>query len=75
MKYKFWLANLYQISNVKKKILIDCNITAEELFYMSAGDYERISFFTDNDRQILIESKSTFDIENEWTGFIQKDIK
>lgn len=74
MKYKYWLANLPQISNAKKKILIDCNIGAEELFYMKSSDYDKISFFSEADRNALNTSKKIFDPENEWTGFLQKDI-
>ncbi len=74
MKYRYWLANLPQISNAKKKMLIDCNIGAEELFYMKPSLYDKLSIFSEADKNALAVSKTTFDIENEWTGFLQKDI-
>ncbi len=34
MKFKYWLTSLTDISNAKKKLLHDCSITAEKLFFM-----------------------------------------
>lgn len=33
MKFKYWLTSLTDISNAKKKLLHDCSITAEKLFF------------------------------------------
>ncbi len=74
MKYKYWMANLPQISNAKKKMLLDCNIKAEELYYMKSSLYDKLSIFSESDKDALTISKNTFDIENEWTSFLQKDI-
>lgn len=34
MKFKYWLTSLTDISNAKKKLLYDCGITAEKLFFI-----------------------------------------
>lgn len=38
MKFKYWLTCLTDISNAKKKLLHDCSITAEKLFFMPKNE-------------------------------------
>ena len=38
MKFKYWLTSLTDISNAKKKLLHDCSITAEKLFFMPKNE-------------------------------------
>ena len=42
-----------EISNAKKKLLYDCGITAEKLFFMSQNELKDIRFFTDEDRELI----------------------
>ena len=74
MKFKYWLASLTDISNAKKKLLHDCGITAEKLFFMPKNELFDILFFTDDDRKIILESRASYDVEKEWILFQQKDI-
>ena len=46
MKFKYWLTSLTDISNAKKKLLYDCSITAEKLFFMPKNELFDILFFT-----------------------------
>ena len=57
MKFKYWLTSLTDISNAKKKLLHDCGITAEKLFFMPKNELSDILFFTDDDRKIILESR------------------
>ena len=63
MKFKLWLSGLMEISNAKKKLLYDCGITAEKLFFMSQNELKDIRFFTDEDRKLVKKSAESFDIE------------
>ena len=74
MKFKYWLTSLTDISNAKKKLLHDCSITAEKLFFMPKNELFDILFFTDDDRKIILESRASYDVEKEWILFQQKDI-
>ena len=74
MKFKYWLTSLTDISNAKKKLLHDCSITAEKLFFMPKDELFDILFFTDDDRKIILESRASYDVEKEWILFQQKDI-
>ena len=74
MKFKYWLTSLTDISNAKKKLLNDCSITAEKLFFMPKNELFDILFFTDEDRKIILESRASYDVEKEWILFQQKDI-
>ena len=74
MKFKYWLTCLTDISNAKKKLLHDCSITAEKLFFMPKNELFDILFFTDDDRKIILESRASYDVEKEWILFQQKDI-
>lgn len=74
MKFKYWLTSLTDISNAKKKLLHDCGITAEKLFFMPKNELFDILFFTDDDRKIILESRASYDVEKEWILFQQKDI-
>ena len=74
MKFKYWLTSLTDISNAKKKLLHDCSITAEKLFFMPKDELSDILFFTDEDRKIILESRASYDVEKEWILFQQKDI-
>ena len=74
MKFKLWLSGLMEISNAKKKLLYDCGITAEKLFFMSQNELKDIRFFTDEDRKLVKKSAESFDIDKEWSMFLQKDI-
>ena len=74
MKFKYWLTSLTDISNTKKKLLHDCGITAEKLFFMPKNELFDILFFTDDDRKIILESRASYDVEKEWILFQQKDI-
>ena len=74
MKFKYWLTSLTDISNTKKKLLHDCSITAEKLFFMPKNELFDILFFTDDDRKIILESRASYDVEKEWILFQQKDI-
>ena len=65
---------LTDISNAKKKLLHDCSITAEKLFFMPKDELFDILFFTDDDRKIILESRASYDVEKEWILFQQKDI-
>lgn len=51
MKFKYWLTSLTDISNAKKKLLHDCSITAEKLFFMPKNELFDILFFTDDDEK------------------------
>lgn len=44
MKFKYWLTSLTDISNAKKKLLHDCSITAEKLFFMPKNELFDILF-------------------------------
>ena len=66
MRFKYWLTGLTEISNAKKKLLFDCDITAEKLFFMPKNELFDILFFTDDDRKIILESRASYDVENEW---------
>ena len=44
MKFKYWLTSLTDISNAKKKLLHDCSITAEMLFFMPKNELFDILF-------------------------------
>ena len=74
MKFKYWLTSLTDISNAKKKLLYDCSITAEKLFFMPKNELFDILFFTDDDRKLILESRASYDVEKEWILFQQKDI-
>ena len=74
MKFKYWLTSLTDISNAKKKLLHDCSITAEKLFFMPKNELFDILFFTDDDRKIILESRASYDVEKEWILFLQKNI-
>ena len=63
MKFKYWLTSLTDISNAKKKLLHDCSITAEKLFFMPKNELFDILFFTDDDRKIILESRASYDVE------------
>ena len=65
MKFKYWLASLTDISNAKKKLLHDCGITAEKLFFMPNYELFDILFFTDDDRKIILESRASYHIQQE----------
>ena len=69
MKFKYWLTSLTNISNAKKKLLHDCSITAEKLFFMPKNELFDILFFTDDDRKIILESRASYDVEKEWILF------
>ena len=51
-------SSLTDISNTKKKLLHDCGITAEKLFFMPKNELFDILFFTDDDRKIILESRA-----------------
>ena len=74
MKFKYWLTSLTDISNAKKKLLYDCSITAEKLFFMPKHERFDILCFTDEDRKLILESRASYDVEKEWILFQQKDI-
>lgn len=63
MKFKYWLTCLTDISNAKKKLLHDCSITAEKLFFMPKSELFDILFFTDDDRKIILGSRASYDVE------------
>ena len=59
MKFKYWLTSLTDISNAKKKLLYDCSITAEKLFFMPKNELFDILFFTDDDLSLIHISEPT----------------
>lgn len=74
MNFKYWLANITELHNQKKKLMIDCDITPEKLFYMSEAEMEKISFLTKKDISVICKKKGSFDIDKEWEKFVEMNI-
>lgn len=74
MKYKYWLASMYEISSQKKRMLIEYGISSEELYYMNEKSLEKIDFLTNENVECIRKNRCIFDIDEKWGDFSEKGI-
>lgn len=74
MMYEYWLSSIIELSNIKKKMLLDNGIEARDLYFMEDEALRNIYFLTMNDIECILESKLKWNVEKEWADFAESDM-
>ncbi|MCD7980895.1 MAG: DNA-processing protein DprA [Clostridiales bacterium] len=75
LKYEYWMASLYRISdNRRRQSCLICG-GAEKLYRLSENEMRRLHYFTEEEIHYIRESRKGFDIEGEWERLRQKEIR
>ena len=74
MKYKYWLANIKGIGNIKISYLLkECN-SEEEIYYLSKDSLMNIYGINQKDAQNIVDSKKSWDLDKKWMELNEKGI-
>lgn len=74
MKYKYWLANISGIGNVKISYLMQEGRTEEEIYHLSKEGLLKIYGISEKDADKIVENKQKTDIDEQWAKLNESGI-